>query len=140
MPAKKYIYKNVHRLKEIRQALRARANTAEQILWKFLRRNQLGYKFRRQFSIGNVVVDVCNEPLRLVIEIDGWTHGYEKTQAKDERKERFLEASGYKVIRFKNERVYGDIGKLVDEISKICRERALVAKQTPVIPPPAPSP
>jgi len=120
MPKRKYIYKNTRRLKEIRQSLRANAPTAEKILWRYLRNNQLGYKFRRQFSIGNVVVDFCSEQLKLAIEVDGWTHDYENTQAKDLVKQKFLEDSGYKVIRFKNERVFGDIGIVLDEIKKIC--------------------
>ena len=121
---KKYSYKNAHKLKDVRQSLRANPTKAEEILWKFLRRNQLGYKFRRQFSINSVVVDFCSEQLKLVIELDGWTHDFEKTQQKDVRKQKILESYGYKVVRFTNEQVYGDIGLLVDEIKKICDSRA----------------
>ncbi len=121
---KKYVYKNNHRLKEVRQFLRAEANGAEKILWKYLRRNQLGYKFRRQFSINSVVVDFCSEQLKLVIELDGWTHDFEKTQFKDVRKQKMLEENGYKVVRFTNEQIYGDVGVIVDGIKKICDSRA----------------
>ena len=121
---KKYSYKNAHKLKDVRQSLRANPTKAKEILWKFLRRNQLGYKFRRQFSINSVVVDFCSEQLKLVIELDGWTHDFEKTQQKDVRKQKILESYGYKVVRFTNEQVYGDIGLLVDEIKKICDSRA----------------
>ena len=123
---KKYSYKNAHKLKDVRQSLRANPTKAEEILWKFLRRNQLGYKFRRQFSINSVVVDFCSEQLKLVIELDGWTHDFEKTQQKDVRKQKILESYGYKVVRFTNEQVYGDIGLLVDEIKKICDSRASI--------------
>ena len=113
---KKYHYKNNHNLKEIRRSLRTNANTAEKILWKHLRNSQLGNKFRRQFSIGNVVVDFCCEQLKLVVEVDGWTHDFEKTQAKDNDKQKFLEQQGYKIIRFKNEQLFGDIEKVLDQI------------------------
>ena len=122
---KKYIYKNAHKLKDIRQSLRAKPTKAEEILWQHLRRNQLGYKFRRQFSINSVVVDFCSEQLKLVIEIDGWTHDFEKTQLKDARKQKMLESNGYKVIRYTNEQVYGDIGVIIDEIKRICDNRGL---------------
>ncbi len=121
---KKYIYKNAHKLKDIRQSLRANPTKAEEILWQHLRRNQLGFKFRRQFSINSVVVDFCSEQLKLVIEIDGWTHDFEKTQLKDARKQKMLEENGYKVVRYTNEQVYGDIGVLVGGIKKICDSRA----------------
>ena len=123
--SKKYIYKNTHKLKDIRQSLRANPTKAEEILWKYLRRNQLGYKFRRQFSINSVVVDFCSEQLKLVIELDGWTHDFEKTQQKDIRKQKMLEENGYKVVRYTNEQIFGDIGVLVDEIKKICDNRVL---------------
>ena len=80
---KKYIYKNKTSLKQIRQYLRNEPTTAEAILWKYIRRKALGFKFRRQFSIMNKVVDFCCEELKLVIELDGWTHDFEKTKAKD---------------------------------------------------------
>lgn len=120
MPQKKYVYKNAHRLKEIRQSLRVIAPIAEKILWRYLRNNQLGYKFRRQFSMGSMVVDFCSEQLKLAIEVDGWTHDYEKTRAKDLNKQKFLEANGYKVIRLKNEQIFGDIEKVLDKIKRTC--------------------
>ena len=121
---KKYVYKNNNRLKEIRQFLRAEANGAEKILWQHLRGGQLGYKFRRQFSIGNSIVDFCSEQLKLAIEVDGWTHDFEKTKSKDEVKQKMLESCGYKVVRYTNEQIYGDIGKLVEDLEKICKQRA----------------
>ena len=122
---KKYIYKNTHQLKEIRQSLRANTNQAEKILWQFLRRNQLGYKFRRQFSIGNNVADFCSEEIKLIIELNGWTHDGDKTQGKDAKKQKMFESFGYKVIRYKNDQIYGDIGVIVDEIKRICDNRGL---------------
>jgi len=62
--------------------------------------------------------------LRLVLEIDGWTHDSEKTRKKDARKDKVLEARGYKVIRFANEEIYGDIGKVFDTIKIVCEKRA----------------
>ena len=120
---KKYIYKNSHKLKDVRQSLRANPTKAEEILWRYLRRNQLGYKFRRQFSINNTVVDFCSEHLKVVIELDGWTHDFETTQLKDMRKQKMFESNGYKVVRYTNEQIYGDIGVIIDDIKKICDNR-----------------
>ena len=39
-----------------RQTLRAEMPVAEKLLWKHLRNENLGVKFRRQFSIGRYVV------------------------------------------------------------------------------------
>ena len=121
----KYNYNNGKNLKDVRRFLRRNANTAEEILWQHLRRSSTGYKFRRQYSVGNVVGDFCCESLKLIIELDGWTHDGEKTKIKDERKRKFLETKGYKVIRFTNEEIFGDIGVAWERLLKICEERAV---------------
>jgi very-short-patch-repair endonuclease len=130
---KKYTYQNTHNLKGVRVSLRQNAVTAEKILWKYLRNNQLGYKFRRQSSVGNLVADFCCVRLKLIVELDGWTHEFEKTQTKDVVKKKFLESRGYKVIWFLNEQIYGDIELVLNKIKSVCDE---VAR----IPPPSPSP
>ncbi len=134
---KKYVYKNNSRLKEIRQFLRSKATTAEKILWQHLRGNQLGFKFRRQFSIGRYVADFCCESLKLIVEVDGWTHDGEKTQMKDEVKQKFLESVGYKVVRFKNEEMFGDIEIVWNKMRMICAERAREIGVDAVYPHPA---
>jgi very-short-patch-repair endonuclease len=118
-------YQNHPRQKDVRKFLRRQATTAEKILWKFVRRDGLGYTFRRQFGIGHFIVDFYCHSLRLVIELDGFTHDSEKTQEKDRVKQEFLEKSGYTVIRFTNEEVYGDIEKLLNKIQDACKERSL---------------
>ena len=58
-----------------RQLLRRETPSAEEILWSKLRRRQmLGYKFRRQYSVENFVVDFYCPRARLAIEIDGDSH------------------------------------------------------------------
>jgi very-short-patch-repair endonuclease len=83
------------------RALRKNMTDAEQHLWQYLRRRQInGYKFRRQFPIGQYVVDfVCLER-KLVIEIDGGQHL--EQQEYDAKRARFLESNGFRVVRFWN--------------------------------------
>ena len=47
---------------------------AEIMLWKYLRNNQTGYKFRRQHVIGKYIADFVCLPKKLIIEIDGKIH------------------------------------------------------------------
>ena len=130
----KRTYQNETKLKEIRRFLRSEGTSAEKVLWKFLRKNQLGYKFRRQFSIGNFVADFYCHELKLIIELDGWTHDSLQTKTKDKRKQDFIEAQGYYVVRLRNEEVYGDIGMLTARIKEICDVRR-AAKTPPTVPP-----
>ena len=119
MPSKRTYQNNPH-LKNVHRQLRAQANTAEEILWRFLRGKQLSLKFRRQFSIGNIIVDFYCHAARLVVELDGWTHDSEKTQKKDSAKQKFLESKGYSVLRIKNEEMFGDIEIVLNKIKREC--------------------
>ena len=61
------------------RALRKSMTDAERKLWRGLRLRQMcGHKFRRQFPLGNYIVDfVCLEA-RLIIEVDGGQHADQK--------------------------------------------------------------
>ena len=97
--------------------LRANATEAEQKLWFRLRKRQLyGFEFRRQYSIGPFFVDfVCLEA-RLIIEVDGAQHTEQEEQ--DQSRSQFLQAKGYRVLRFWNFEVMSDVDSVVE---RICR-------------------
>jgi very-short-patch-repair endonuclease len=86
-------------LTTIAKNLRKRPTNAETLLWKHLRSKQLeGLKFRRQQPIGNYVVDfVCFEK-RILIELDGGQHRKDN----DNRRDKWFEKQGFKVLRFWN--------------------------------------
>ena len=103
--------------------LRKNMTKQERILWTFLRKKNINnLKFRRQYPIGNYIVDfICNEK-KLIIEIDGGQHNENKNITYDKERTKYLESKGYKVIRFWNndidnniEEVYLDILKHMDE-------------------------
>ncbi|MBK1669612.1 hypothetical protein CKO28_16355 [Rhodovibrio sodomensis] len=81
--------------------LRRDATDAERALWRDLRnRTVAGAKIRRQQPIGPYIVDfVCLEA-RLVIEIDGGQHAIHVNA--DSKRTAFIEAEGYRVLRFWN--------------------------------------
>ncbi|WP_431469053.1 endonuclease domain-containing protein [Sphingosinithalassobacter sp. LHW66-3] len=84
--------------------LRRDATSAERYLWAGLRNGQLaGSKFRRQQRLGPYYADFVCHSARLVIELDGDTHGH--TEAQDARRTEFLEREGYRVLRFANSEV-----------------------------------
>jgi very-short-patch-repair endonuclease len=76
-------------------------NKTEWRLWNRLRMRQLdGWKFRRQHPIGPYFVDFYCPAARLVVEIDGPTHGEEAQWAYDERRADWLREQGHEVLRF----------------------------------------
>ncbi|WP_166302688.1 endonuclease domain-containing protein [Bradyrhizobium sp. 2S1] len=93
----------------IRLARRLRANQtdAETALWKRLRNRQIdGHKFARQVPIGNYICDFACREKQLVIEVDGGQHA---ESAADAIRDRYLADEGYRVLRFWNNDVLGNI-------------------------------
>ncbi|OGA38790.1 MAG: hypothetical protein A3G24_16840 [Betaproteobacteria bacterium RIFCSPLOWO2_12_FULL_62_13] len=86
------------------RTLRKHLTEAEQRLWQELKRRQLaGMKFRRQQLIGPFIVDfVCFER-RVIVEVDGGQ--YAEQSQYDADRTRWLEAQGYRVLRFWNNEV-----------------------------------
>jgi very-short-patch-repair endonuclease len=95
--------------------LRKNSTTAERKLWRYLRSRSLaGFKFARQEPIGPYVVDfVCREQRRLVIEVDGGQHADNR---RDAVREQWLVAHRYRVLRFWNNEVLGNIEGVWDKI------------------------
>jgi very-short-patch-repair endonuclease len=99
--------------------LRKRQTDAENLLWRHLRRKQVeGVKFRRQHPIGKYIVDfVCLEK-QLILEIDGGQHAIEKD--KDNERDNWLRAEGYKVLRFWNNDVLTNLEGVLETIRLKC--------------------
>ncbi len=77
-------------LKTFRKKLRNHSTSAEAVLWTYLKHRQLdGRKFRRQYSIGNYIVDFYCAEEQLVIELDGEDHFWEKGIQSDNNKTNF---------------------------------------------------
>jgi very-short-patch-repair endonuclease len=87
--------------------LRKKSTPAERKLWSRIRDDQLGVTFRRQHAVGNYIPDFCSPKAKLIIELDGSQH-LEQEEYDNERT-KYLEALGYKVIRFWNNDVMKDI-------------------------------
>ncbi len=99
------------------RTLRRDATAAEKILWHHLRNRQLdGFKFSRQEPIGPYIVDFVCRAKKLIFEIDGVTHETAEELAHDVARTEFLAGQGYRVIRFKNEDVFGDLGPVLEKI------------------------
>ena len=95
--------------------LRRNATDAERILWSRVRDRQLdGRKFRRQYPIGPYVADFACPQERLVVELDGGAHASQSDY--DAERTRFLEADGYRVLRFWNTDVLMNLAGALEAI------------------------
>ena len=93
----------------------------EGILWQALRERPGGFKFRRQHPIGGCIVDFYSPASRLVIEVDGASHSMGDHPQRDERRDAWLRAQGFRVLRFAATDVISDLGSVVTGILRACR-------------------
>ena len=102
-------------LKPLAREMRLAPTSAEDQLWQRLRNHQLrGFKFRRQHTIDQFIVDFYCPQVRLIIEVDGPVHQY--TPEEDAIRQAFLENAGMRVLRFTNEQVQPNVESVLAEI------------------------
>lgn len=109
-------------LTHLARNLRNKPTEAEHRLWQHLRASHFdNAKFTRQHPIGNFIADFACRSLRLAIELDGGQHGDSPTDA---NRTRIIEAHGYRVIRFWNNEVLGNI----DGVLQVIAEEIAIAR------------
>ena len=99
--------------------LRKNMTSQERKLWNIIKNRQFyGYRFRRQFPIGNYIVDfICREK-KIIIELDGGQHNQQEEIQYDIERTEFLTSEGFRVVRFWN----NDIDKNLSGVYKKLQE------------------
>ena len=110
----------MHRVGELRRE----PTPAEAKLWKYLRSLELdGTHFRRHtcpggrcqgYAIDNYIVDFCAPRAKLIVEVDGSQHVDQ--QDRDTERTDFLNARGYRVLRFWNNDILNNIENVMAAI------------------------
>lgn len=87
---------------------------AERLLWRALRHDALGVRFRRQHPIGRIIADFACVEARLIIEVDGGQRGGEADAARDAE----LRALGWRVLRYWNNEVVENTSGVVADVMR----------------------
>ncbi|MBL8644983.1 MAG: endonuclease domain-containing protein [Rhodospirillaceae bacterium] len=100
------------------RALRKAMTPAERMLWQKLREMKTrGFHFRKQAPIGRFIADFCCHSAKLIIEVDGGQHANDADRVNDARRTDWLVTQGYRVLRFWNNEVLGNIEGVVATIA-----------------------
>lgn len=110
MGASDLIFKNAAALRNI-------MTPAEMLLWGHLKGSQLGAKFRRQHPLGIYIADFYCHQHKLVIELDGSIHNLPEIVKNDAERQLNIENDGIIVLRFKNEDIFNQLEKVLDQIN-----------------------
>jgi very-short-patch-repair endonuclease len=101
------------------RSFRQNPTDAERKLWQHLRKLPLGSShIRRQATIGPFFADFACHTNRIVIEIDGGQHA---DNTADLARTAYLNAQGYRVLRFWNNDVLDNIDGVIETIISVFR-------------------
>ena len=112
---------NLYITKEKRQQLRNDVLMPEKIIWKWIRKEQLGYKFRRQHGIGKYIVDFYCPELKLIVEIDGQVH--DEIMDRDKIREEFFKSLGFNLKRYTAREVNNNLEWVLIDLKDFCDTR-----------------
>ena len=103
--------------------MRHEPTDAERVLWQHLRHLDVaGSHFRRQATIGPYFADFARHAARLIIELDGGQHNEAAGIARDAKRTAELESRGYRVLRFWNNDVLGNVKGVMETIAAAVRD------------------
>ena len=103
--------------------LRRNTTDAERLLWARLRDKRFaGYKFRRQAVIGDYVADFCCKSEMLIVEADGGGHSDDDANPYQQRRTAYLQARGYRIVRFWNNDIIQNTDAVLERILRILQK------------------
>lgn len=113
------------------RVLRANATSAEERLWEEVRGRRFGgLKFVRQAPVGPYFADFICRDRKIVIEIDGATHGTDAEMKRDRDRSEYLTALGYYVFRTHNDDVFENLDGVLESLWEFV-ERSTSGRPSP---------
>ena len=110
-----YRGRNLQRIRRLRKQM----SVTEEILWKIVRRNNLGFSFRRQHPVGPYVLDFYCSEAKLCVEMDGEQHDEQADAIRD----RYLSRIGITTLRIPNLEFLESVPSWVEKIQLECIDR-----------------
>lgn len=112
------------KLRPFANKLRKEMTKAEACLWKYALRAKMvnGYQFRRQRPVLNYIADFMCIELKLIIEVDGFTHQFEEVSENDVERQNALETAGFTVLRFKDVEVLTGVHMVRESIGVVIED------------------
>ncbi len=100
--------------------LRKTQTPREEKLWYLLRNRRFKeYKFRRQYPIGNYIVDFICLSKKIIVELDG--SGHLQSKSYDQQRDVFIRSRGYKIIRFWNNELESNLEGVLNKIYEMLK-------------------
>ena len=115
------------------QILRKNMTKEERHLWyDFLKAYPI--QFKRQYPIGNYIVDFYCYKARLVVELDGSQHCEPEAISYDQKRTQFLQQKGLYILRISNLDVIKNFDGVCQNIDLAVRERMCLPSSVTALP------
>ncbi len=105
--------------------LRKNMTTAEKKFWSLVRANQLGVHFRRQVPFGPYILDFLCLSVKLAVELDGSQHFEKEAREYDKRRDEYLNAHGFTVMRFTNREFLTNTDGVMNYIDEFVKKNSV---------------
>ncbi|GBC95530.1 hypothetical protein HRbin16_01320 [bacterium HR16] len=104
--------------------LRKEMTPPERMLWNALRKDGVGFTFRRQHPIGPYIADFYCREAALVVEVDGaMAHGSQEAAERDQARDDVMHALGLKVLRIPAVEVMRNLEGVCSAIREACTQQ-----------------
>ena len=110
------------KLTHLSQTLRKNQTKEESLLWNCFLKKYI-VQFRRQYIIGQYIVDFYCHKAKLVIELDGSGHYEPEIIQKDRIRTEYLESLGISVLRFTNLDIKRNFSAVCEKIDLTVQKR-----------------
>ena len=110
--------RRISKLRSRAKEMRSQPTEAEHRLWQLLRAHRFsGYKFKQQVPLDFYIVDFVCFARRLIIEVDGGQHA---ESSGDARRDAYLKAQGFRILRFWNNDIFENEEGVGELIFRLC--------------------
>ena len=105
------------------RVLRGNETSAEEKLWSELRNRRFArLKFLRQAPVGPYFVDFLCRERKIVVEVDGCTHGSDAEITADAAREALLQGLGYRIFCVWNGEIYDNMDGVLEALLVFAEE------------------
>ena len=95
----------------------------ERLLWRELRGQPEGVKFRKQHPLGKLALDFYCAQAKLAIEVDGIAHDMGDRPERDQLRDAFVRGQGIAVVRIPATDVLASPADVAGSIVALCKAR-----------------
>ncbi|MCJ2035038.1 endonuclease domain-containing protein [Methylobacterium sp. J-068] len=107
------------RLRTFAREQRRLVTRAEALFWEQVRGGRCNrHKFRRQVPIAPYIVDFLCPSARLIVELDGEPHETEERKIRDAKRDAWLTAQGFQILRFPNDCVLDNLPAVMSQVEQ----------------------